>query len=993
MNSFKTLFCTFCFLPLVFECTLNQPQSFLVAPEIKILSYQFNPAICTVSVAFSNTVITSNVSFDSVIVDSLPPGISCDKKTGEISGIPTSPALSKTLVTAYSPTGIDSEIVTIVIIKNSTESGKLKYQINPAIAVLQEKFSDSLLFSQGTIDSVTLASGTLPSGLKLTKAGPAAGLISGVPLAPADWQGYTIYVWLDGNITDSLLLTLLVNSQKNGALTYTNNPAICTVSVSFSNPVITNDITFDSVIAESLPQGFSCDKKTGEISGTPTTPALSKILVIAYTSAGIDSEIVTFLAILPSTESEKLHYKSNPAIAVVQEKFSDSLLNFQDSIDSVTLANNPFPSGLKLTKTGPAAGLISGTPLSPSDWQGYTIYIWLDGNITDSLLLALIVNPQKPGPLSYTYNPATCTVSIAFSNPMTNSGGVADSIIAISLPTGLSCNKTTGLISGTPTTNSNKKAYKILAYNASGVDSVFDTITVVAKQVTLVKPGPLSYQYNPAICSVSVEFSNTLTNRGGTIDSVIAISLPTGLSCNKITGLISGTPTEKSTKKAYKILAYNTSGIDSVFDTITVVPRKPGPLVYNSSPAVCTTSVFYSFPVINSGGTVDSFVAPQLPAGLSINKTTGTISGNPSSATNKTGYKVKAYNISGVDSCFDTITVIPSNLNGPVISSVTGTFSTNQTVQISGRDFSNKAPAAPLVWADFSSNINPTHLGSRTSWDDNTNLVRTTNLPSGAGTDNGVVGTWNSITAPTRSFSFGVYMPRPYYQKVYTFGKRRFDFPTTSNQKTWRINPYRGYSPPHAEDPILAYGNGSYLAHLNECDSGNRDRFTNIQYTANTWMTEEVIWSFTGGSGLYYDGSPADGDGVFQYERNGELIFRQESINNCENVYGDLRMFDNFTPNNTVTDTPATGSHVYMTYLYADTVYNRVLIGDQPTLAASTHREIQIPQTWSDNGTTAEISIVFNQGAFTSGSTAYIFVVDAYDKPSNGRQIIIGSTQ
>lgn len=86
--------------------------------------------------------------------------------------------------------------------------------------------------------------------------------------------------------------------------------------------------------------------------------------------------------------------------------------------------------------------------------------------------------------ISYT-SPVTDTIGKAASHAMTNSGGTTDSVKAITaLPAGLSCDKTTGLISGTPTTATAGAAYTIRAYNLGGTSDFAITITVVAQIVS-----------------------------------------------------------------------------------------------------------------------------------------------------------------------------------------------------------------------------------------------------------------------------------------------------------------------------------------------------------------------------------------------------------------------------------------------------------------------------------------------------------------------------
>lgn len=54
----------------------------------------------------------------------------------------------------------------------------------------------------------------------------------------------------------------------------------------------------------------------------------------------------------------------------------------------------------------------------------------------------------------------------------------------------------------------------------------------------------------------------------------------------------------------------------------------------------------------------------------------------------------------------------------------------------------------------------------------------------------------------------------------------------------------------------------------------------------------------------------------------------------------------------------------------------RVEIGNAQTLEACTHREIQIPTSWSQNS----ITVTVNQGSFANGANAYLFVVGSDGK-------------
>ncbi|MEA1925079.1 MAG: hypothetical protein U9M95_04345 [Candidatus Altiarchaeota archaeon] len=66
--------------------------------------------------------------------------------------------------------------------------------------------------------------------------------------------------------------------------------------------------------------------------------------------------------------------------------------------------------------------------------------------------------------------------------------------------------------------------------------------------------------------------------------------------------------------------------------------------------------------------------------------------------------------------------------------------------------------------------------------------------------------------------------------------------------------------------------------------------------------------------------------------------------------------------------------------IYVDNTQARVMVGDNSTYSLCTHREIQIPISWSDDS----ITINVNQGSFSNGEHVYLFVVDGNGTVSEG---------
>ena len=168
--------------------------------------------------------------------------------------------------------------------------------------------------------------------------------------------------------------------------------------------------------------------------------------------------------------------------------------------------------------------------------------------------------------LVYSLNPAVYTLNTAITNntPMVT-GSVDSFTVNPALPVGLSLNKTSGVISGTPTTPTAMASYMVTARNSAGTATVSLGITVLAP------PSNLSYLANPVVYTVGTEIGNNSPTVTGSVDSfTVNPALPVGLSLNKTSGVISGTPTTPTAMASYMVTARNNAGITTISLSITV---------------------------------------------------------------------------------------------------------------------------------------------------------------------------------------------------------------------------------------------------------------------------------------------------------------------------------------------------------------------------------------------------------------------------------------
>lgn len=154
----------------------------------------------------------------------------------------------------------------------------------------------------------------------------------------------------------------------------------------------------------------------------------------------------------------------------------------------------------------------------------------------------------------------------------------------------------------------------------------------------------------------------------------VSPALAAGLSINGSTCEISGTPSSLSGKTYYKVSFNDGVEAGSVFVEIEVANIVPeltyslGSYNFSLNDAASTTGV-----PANAGGAIENcVVAPALPAGLSLNTTSCSISGKPTAVTATGAYVITASNSAG-DAADVTLNIQVSN-TAPEIEFAAGTY-------------------------------------------------------------------------------------------------------------------------------------------------------------------------------------------------------------------------------------------------------------------------------------------------------------------------------
>jgi fibronectin type 3 domain-containing protein len=172
--------------------------------------------------------------------------------------------------------------------------------------------------------------------------------------------------------------------------------------------------------------------------------------------------------------------------------------------------------------------------------------------------------------------------------------------------------------------------------------------------------------------------------------SYAASGLPGGLSVNTSTGLISGTPNVAGSFNA-TVSATNAKGTGYAILAFTINPVISAPVITSSTSANGSVGSAFSYQITASNGPASYAATGLYQAGLTINSTTGLISGTPNTAGTITS-TISASNTAGTGSATLTLTINPP---APAITSA----STASGAQNSAFSYQIKASNSPTSYA------------------------------------------------------------------------------------------------------------------------------------------------------------------------------------------------------------------------------------------------------------------------------------------------------
>ncbi len=489
--------------------------------------------------------------------------------------------------------------------------------------------SQQIVGTDSTSGTLTYTAAGLPDGLSISDTGLISGTISAGTSTNSPFA--TTVTATDGTYTNSVAF----NWNVSNPVTLTNpgdqsNTEGDTVSLPLNGTDATGGTLVYTVVG--LPAGLTLDPHTGLISGTISagTPLASPLSTTVSATDGTYSATQSFTWNVSNPITI-----ANPGSQSGTEGDPVSLQIGAIDATGGTLSYSAtgLPPGLSINVT---TGLLTGV-LNAGGSYPTTIAV-TDGPYTATQPLTWTVS----GPITIT-NPGdqsntegdTVSLPIAASD---SSGGTL-TYSATGLPAGLSIDVNSGLISGTVATGTAALGpYQTTVTVSDGPNTTNQPFTWnVSSPIAITPPGD---QSNNEGDTVSLQISAS-DSSGGTL-AYFAQGLPFGLSISPTTGLITGTIAAGAAAAGpYQPTLTVTDGTYTATQTLNWTVNVVGPITLTnpgdqwSNEGVSVSLTLHATDT-TTGATL-AYAAAGLPTGLTIDTSTGDITGTIPAGTSTDG--------------------------------------------------------------------------------------------------------------------------------------------------------------------------------------------------------------------------------------------------------------------------------------------------------------------------------------------------------------------
>ena len=377
-----------------------------------------------------------------------------------------------------------------------------------------------------------------------------------------------------------------------------------------------------------LPPGLRLNTETGEVDGEPTQLGTFTFKVRATNSAGTAEKSIT-ITIAPPTRPVVTTTSPLPGGSVGAPYAQQLAATGNPSKFTWSISAGSLPPGLALN---PADGTISGTPSTAGT---YTFTVGANNGFeTGTKQFTVVISPFIIQP-----TPPNGEVGTAYTHTFNNISGMTWNIYTGILPPGLSLNRNTGVLSGTPT-QTGTYTFTVTAMYAGVATTRTFTVEIIGPAAPVITSKTLP------VGEIDTPYDTRLTATGSTPITWRADGLPDGLTLNPANGRITGVPKETGT---FHITVTATNSVGSATEIVT--------LVINLSPVLTLNP---ASPITVYVGLTKEFTVTVTPATLTNRKVTWEyVSGQNRANVSNIGYAngVTRFSVTGLSVGTTTIAI------------------------------------------------------------------------------------------------------------------------------------------------------------------------------------------------------------------------------------------------------------------------------------------------------------------------------------------------
>ena len=360
-----------------------------------------------------------------------------------------------------------------------------------------------------------------------------------------------------------------------------------------------------------------------------------------------------------------------------------------NTLNTISVSGTSFTSSASSGSTT-ITGLSSGTSYTATNYA-YAYYPYYVNNFANTATsTASTSSPAPTASISATKTGKT-TATITWSSTNATSASVTGTNLstqnALSGSVGV-----TGLSAGT--------TYPIGTW-AISVSGAGGTASANSNAITTDSATPPAWtdQVLSTTLAKGTAYSDGVSATNSPTYSVYSGSLPAGLSLNSSTGAVTGTPTTANTYP-FVLRATNSDGFVSASFSLTV-PATPPVWTDNVLSGSLTVNSVYSDGVAATNSPTYSVSVGSLPTGLSLNTSTGAVTGTPTTA-GTYSFTLAATNSDGTITQAFSLTVIPAIgvkvWNGTQFNFATAVKVYNGTAFVAATHVKYLTSTSPVTW-------------------------------------------------------------------------------------------------------------------------------------------------------------------------------------------------------------------------------------------------------------------------------------------------------